>query len=218
MPLPTFTPGFRLIDGSDLNKIVAVVGSSAPVDGLADGTAAAPALAFATDTNTGLFSSAANVLGIAANGSSVGTFDANGYNGKVGGTTPAAGAFSTLSSSSNVDHTGAVFAFDNIATGLTAHVGGGQGSALALTKLVNVVSTVGSAADSVALPAPTTVGQVVIVVNGAAANSMQVFGAGTDTINGVATGTGVAQAAGKTGIFIAATTGAGAAWWRVLSA
>jgi hypothetical protein len=39
---------------------------------------------------------------------------------------------------------------------------------------------------------------------------MQVFGSGTDTINGVATATGVAQAAGKTGIYVATTTGAAA--------
>jgi hypothetical protein len=47
---------------------------------------------------------------------------------------------------------------------------------------------------------------------------MQVYGSGTDTINGVVTATGVAQAAGKTGIYVATTTGAAAAWFRLLSA
>lgn len=104
------------------------------------------------------------------------------------------------------------------AAGLTAHAGGGQGSALALTATVNEVTTVASAADSVALPAPTYVGQIVIVTNAAASNSMQVFGAGTDTINGVATATGVAQAAGKTAMYVSATIGTAAKWYRNLSA
>lgn len=90
----------------------------------------------------------------------------------------------------------------NIASSLTAHSGGGQASALALTKPVNVVSTVAVAADSVKLPASTGKGQVVIVSNQAAANSMQLFGAGTDTINGVATATGIAVAAGKTALCV----------------
>jgi Ca2+-binding RTX toxin-like protein len=77
--------------------------------------------------------------------------------------------------------------------------GGGQTSATALTTIFNeVVTAVATAADSVKLPAPSKVGQIVIVTNAHASNSMQVFGAGTDTINGVATATGVAQAAGKT--------------------
>jgi hypothetical protein len=60
-------------------------------------------------------------------------------------------------------------------------------------------------------------GQQIIVINNTA-NSMQVFGSGTDTINGVATATGVAQAAGKHAIYTAVSTGAAAAWFRNLSA
>lgn len=121
-------------------------------------------------------------------------------------------------SAGGVVNTGAISVQGNVATGLTAHAGGGQASALKLTAAVNRVDTVATAADSVALPAPSFVGQQVIVINNAASNSMQVFGSGTDTINGVATGTGVAQAAGKTAIYQAVTTGTGAAWFRLLSA
>jgi hypothetical protein len=117
-----------------------------------------------------------------------------------------------------VDITGSVFALDNISAAVTAFAGGGQTSATALTKIVNVVTTVATAADSVKLPAPSKVGQIVILTNGHASNSMQVFGAGTDTINSVATATGVAQAAGKTAIYVATTTGTAAAWFRLLSA
>jgi hypothetical protein len=109
-----------------------------------------------------------------------------------------------------------------VATGLTAHAGGGQTSALVLTAPVNVVSTVGTAADSVALP-PAVAGMKVTVVNSAATNSMQVFGSGTDTINGIATGTGVAQAAGKTADYYCAVSSSiqnatAGAWFRLLSA
>jgi hypothetical protein len=103
-----------------------------------------------------------------------------------------------------------------IETGLTAHAGGGKASALALdaTKAVHVVSVIGTDADSILMP-PAVVGEVHLVCNTDAAQSMQVFGAGTDTINGVATGTGVAQAAGKAGLFICVSAGA---WLRILSA
>lgn len=97
------------------------------------------------------------------------------------------------------------------ATGLTAHAGGGQASALALTAKVNVVNTVATAADSVALPLAQA-GLVCVVTNAAAANAMQVFGSGTDTINNVATGTGISMVAGTTKTFYC-TSGAPAGTW-----
>lgn len=97
---------------------------------------------------------------------------------------------------------------------ITAHAGGGQASATALTSTINRVSTVATAADSVKLPA-SAAGLYVMLVNGAATNSMQVFGSGTDTINDVATGTGVAQAAGVSAIYFCPVAGK---WYRVLSA
>jgi hypothetical protein len=106
----------------------------------------------------------------------------------------------------------------DVTTGITAFAGGGQSSATALTTITNEVTAVATAADSVKLPAPSKVGQIVVVTNAHASNSMQVFGAGTDTINGVATGTGVAQAAGKTALYVAVTTGTAAKWYRLLSA
>jgi hypothetical protein len=126
--------------------------------------------------------------------------------------------FRTLSVSGNATVGGALTLTGLLTAGsedaITAFVGGGQASARALTKTVNRISTVASAADSVKLPAATA-GLVVVVVNGAAANSMQVFGAGTDTINDVATATGVAQAAGKTAVYACPVAGK---WYRALSA
>ena len=100
------------------------------------------------------------------------------------------------------------------ANALTAHAGGGQASALALTANVNRVTTVATAADSVKL-IPATVGAVQIVFNKAASNALQVFGAGTDTINGVATGTGVSLTAGKGALYACAVAGA---WDQILTA
>jgi hypothetical protein len=94
----------------------------------------------------------------------------------------------------------------SFANGLTAHAGGGQGSALALTAMVNRVTTVATAGDSVALPAAVS-GLMITIIN-RGANSLQVFGAGTDTINGVATATGVSQQANSVAVYICSLTGA----------
>lgn len=100
------------------------------------------------------------------------------------------------------------------ADAITAHSGGGQANAVALTKQVNRISTVAAANDSVKLP-PSAPGLQIAVVNGAASNSMQVFGAGTDTINGAAAATGVAQGAGLTAIYVCPVAGK---WFQLLSA
>lgn len=74
---------------------------------------------------------------------------------------------------------------------ITAFATGGQTNATAMTTQFNRVSTVATAADSVRLPA--SAAGLCIFVQNAAALPMQVFGAGTDTINLVATATGVSQ-------------------------
>lgn len=84
--------------------LAGVAGSFSGVVDVSNGTAAAPAVTFTSDTDTGFFRTSANVLGVAAGGSSVGTFSSTGFtgavNGTVGATTPAAGVFTTLSASS----------------------------------------------------------------------------------------------------------------------
>lgn len=96
---------------------------------------------------------------------------------------------------------------------ITAHAGGGQTNAVLLTGVINRLTTVASAADSVKLPV-SKAGLVVYLVN-SGADSAQVFGSGTDTINGVATATGVAQAAGVSAVYFCPVAGK---WFRVLSA
>jgi hypothetical protein len=94
--------------------------------------------------------------------------------------------------------------------GVTARAGGGQALATVLksTTSFHEVTTVATAADSVALPRLATgSGDVHMVKNSAAVNSMQLFGQGTDTIDGVATGTGVAIGAGKSRFCVDAAPG-----------
>jgi hypothetical protein len=92
---------------------------------------------------------------------------------------------------------------------VTAHAGGGQASATALTANVVTIGTVASPNDSVKLKATsaTTTGMCQTVAN-STANSAQVFGTSPDTINGIATGTGVALAAGKVGRWCTTVSGA----------
>lgn len=87
----------------------------------------------------------------------------------------------------------------SLTTGITAFAGGGQTNATALVKDFNRVTTVATAADSVRLPV-SVAGMENVVVNDAAV-AMQVFGAGTETIDGIATATGISQAAGSTVVY-----------------
>lgn len=100
---------------------------------------------------------------------------------------------------------------------VTAHAGGTQAAAFALSATASFhdVTVVGTAADSVKLPLATGSGNIHWVKNSAAVNSLQLYGAGTDTIDGVATATGVAIAAGKARLLI--DDGAGT-WESLLGA
>jgi len=104
-----------------------------------------------------------------------------------------------------------------IETGITAHAGGTQAAALALSATASVhnVTVVGSAADSVKLPLATGSGNIHWVKNSAAANSLQLYGSGTDTIDAVATATGVAIAAGKSRMVVDIAAGL---WQSLLGA
>ncbi len=97
--------------------------------------------------------------------------------------------------------------------GITAHAGGGQSSATPLPAMINRVTTVATAADSVVLP-PSAPGLVIVVVNAAASNSMNVFPNGTDAINALAASTAFAVAAGKTCEFYCTNAGQ---WHSLLS-
>lgn len=91
---------------------------------------------------------------------------------------------------------------------IVANPGGGQANATRLTAQTSRVTTVVAPGDSVVLPASLPGLELVVINRGA--NPMQVFGAGTDTINDVAAGSGVSQMANS--VVIYTCTGAGA-WY-----
>ncbi len=81
--------------------------------------------------------------------------------------------------------------YESASDTLTAHAGGGQTNALQLVAEVNRITTVATSGDSVKLP-QSAAGLTLEVINHGA-NPMQVYGYGTDTIDDVATATGVSQ-------------------------
>lgn len=137
----------------------------------------------------------------------------------IGGTTAAAGAFTTLlaggaatlasadvtTTLTTVDLTSSGVTRRSTDSGVTAHAGGGRASAYAITKDVTEIATVGTAADSVVLPAALAGMQMIIINDGA--NAAQVFANGTDTIDGTAGATGVSQAAAAKVMYVAYASG-----------
>lgn len=93
----------------------------------------------------------------------------------------------------------------SFAPALTAAAGGTQAAALALTAMINRVSTVATQADSVKLPT-SQAGLAIMVIN-RGATPMQVFGAGTDTINGIATATGISQGVNTAAVYVCSVAG-----------
>lgn len=89
---------------------------------------------------------------------------------------------------------------------IAAHSGGTKASAYKLSAYFNNVSVVAAVADSVLLP-PSSGGMSITVFNNGA-NAMQVYGAGTDTINGVATATGISQPPGAEFTYFCTAQGA----------
>ncbi len=102
--------------------------------------------------------------------------------------------------------TGGLF-YESVQDSIVARAGGGQALATPLSNEVNRITTVATAGDSVALPAAVA-GLTVIVINHGA-NDVQVYGnaAALDTINDIATATGVRQMVSSEVIYSCTTTG-----------
>lgn len=97
---------------------------------------------------------------------------------------------------------------------LTAKAGGGQGGGPTINRMINRITTVATAADSVTLPA-SIAGMQITIINAAAANSMNVFPATGDVINALGANTAFAVAANKTATFYCTAAGQ---WHSVLTA
>jgi len=94
---------------------------------------------------------------------------------------------------------------ESVTDTITAHAGGGQSLATAITTQNARVTVVATAGDSVRLPA--SAAGLMVLVSNRGANPMQVYGAGTDTINGIATATGISQGVNTQALYFCATAG-----------
>lgn len=105
----------------------------------------------------------------------------------------------------------------SVQNNIVAQADGTKANATVLNGAKCRVTTSAGAQDSVKLP-PGYPGLEITIYN-AGANSIQVFGSGNDTINGVATGIGVTQNSGISAIYTCYDVVAGVGiWGRVLSA
>ena len=112
----------------------------------------------------------------------------------------------------NYDLVQALLNQQTVQDAITARAGGGQASATAITASLVNVGVCATAADSVQLPLAVAGASIYIRNNGAA--SMQVFAANgsTDTINGTAGATGVAQAAATGRLYFCTVSAPGGKW------
>jgi hypothetical protein len=89
----------------------------------------------------------------------------------------------------------------SVEDGITATAGGTKAAAYQLFASINRISTCANAGDSVLLPPNPRVGRVVQVINDGAQNA-DIYGANSDTIDGVATATGVVLSAASRSFYI----------------
>lgn len=73
---------------------------------------------------------------------------------------------------------------------ITATAGGTKAAAYKLSATISRISVAASSGDSVLLPTPAYVGQILQVINDGA-SPIDIYGSNSDTIDGVATATGV---------------------------
>ena len=174
----------------------ATLGGTASVTGAATIGGAASIVGNATFGGTASITGATKLgstLAVTGNSTLGGTASVTG-NTTLGGTTALVG-----------DATATGYILGSTADTLTAHAGGGQASATQLSKQLNHITVCATAADSVKLPV--SVAGMSITVRNDGAKDAQVFGTSPDTINGVATGTGVALTAASSATYRCFTAG-----------
>lgn len=208
----TRTQAGATVLGQEVNRIDT---STAPAAGstLGDGVRLMPA---AAGLMVAVLNNTANVVRVYGEGSDT----INGVAGSVGVMAPPQAAYLFTAAASGAWScegvgTGASGAYPTVTAvdGLAAKAGGGQSGATLCAAVINRFTTVATAADSGLLPAAKA-GMQVTVTN-AASNSMNLFPATGEQINGAAANTAFALAAGKTAQLISAANGA---WHAVLSA
>jgi predicted glycosyltransferase len=126
-------------------------------------------------------------------------------NGNADGTTLGQGLTDTVTISAPMYFATGVLEYESAQDPIVAKAGGGQTGATQLTSEICRVTTVATAGDSVMLP-PAVPGLDIMVINHGA-KAMQVYGSGTDTINDIATATGVSQMVNSMVIYVCTIAG-----------
>ena len=160
--------------------------------------------------NTGIFAgngagltniAGANVTGAVSSATTAGTVTTNAQSNITStGTLTSLTVSGNIAAQANVNMTGYVIRSVNAAVSAAGTV---QGNATAITKEMNVVSTVASGAGVVL---PTAVAGMVISITNTSANSLAVYPATSAAINTGAANAAYTQPAGSTLQFIAPTT------------
>jgi hypothetical protein len=207
------------------NTTLVVTGTGANITGTANisGNANVGNLGFGSGVITGTGNiTGGNLIGIIAAGSNTITTTGNANVGNLGfgsgvitgtGNITAGNIIGIIAAGSNaITTTGNISAGNvtvtsyhlrSVATSISA-AGTTQGTATALTKEINVVSTVASGANGVVLP--TAVAGMVLTITNTSANSLSVYPATGGTINSLAANGAFTQVANATLQFIAPTT------------
>ncbi len=97
---------------------------------------------------------------------------------------------------------------------ITAHAGGGQANAVALTNVINRITVVTTAGDSVRMP-KSAAGMMLFISNADSTDSCDVFPAVGDNFNGGTTDAAFALANGKRVLAFCAVAGT---WSTILTA
>jgi hypothetical protein len=211
--LTTYATTLRAVNNLDWfefsNRLVIATGDAADVEGPASATASAAAL---FDGTTGKLLKDSKVL-LTVPASAATLTLGSGKTVAISHSLTLAGTDSTTmtfpSTTATIARTDAAQTFtgaqtfgsptrENMANALTA-VGTDRDTSLALTAQWNNIT---SAASGTGVTLPAAVAGSVIGINHAGANAIQVYGAGSDTIDGVAAATGVPLTNAKRALFI----------------
>jgi hypothetical protein len=212
--LATYATTANAVAGAN---VTGAVGFAATANAVA-GANVTGAVAFATTANSVAGANVSGAVGLATYATTANSVAGANVSGTVGSATTAGtvttasqsnitsvGTLTSLSVSGNITSaniTTSAYVIRSVGTGISA-AGSTQGTATALTKEINLVSTV-SSGQGVVLP--TAVAGMVIHITNTSANSLIVYPASGGAVNSLSTNAGYTQGAGATITYIAPTT------------
>lgn len=159
---PTFWKRVQFIEDGTINGSIDVTGdiNIDGVVGLSDGSAALPSLTFQSDEDTGLFLENTGVMGVTVNGSKVGSFDVDGFNGLATNATNATNCSRSVLAGNGLTGGG------ELDSNVTLTVGQGSGIAVGASA-INVDSSVVRTTGTQTIGGSKTITNLINLDNGA---------------------------------------------------